>query len=81
MIEIPPGRLQRETLDALIEAFILREGTDYGSVEVSLGDKLSQVRRQIERGEVFITYDPATENCNLMTREEFRRAAAESCGD
>ena len=40
MIEIPAERLSAEVLRAVIEEFILREGTDYGSYEVSLEDKI-----------------------------------------
>lgn len=77
MIEIPAGRLSADILRAVIEEFILREGTDYGSHEVCLEDKIDQVRGQLSRGEVLITFDPATENCNLLTRNQFQRYQAE----
>ena len=41
MIEIPPERLPEGTLVAVIEEYILREGTDYGNQEVSLDNKIS----------------------------------------
>ena len=73
MIEIPFKRLDAEILSAVIEEFILREGTDYGAWEVSLEDKISQVRGQLENGDVLITFDPRTENCTLLTRQQFLR--------
>ena len=72
MIEIPVDRLDPELLDAIIEEFILREGTDYGIQEVALDAKLAQVRRQIDRGKVVVVFDPELESCNLLTREQFR---------
>ena len=45
-IEIPPQQLSAEVLDALIEEYITREGTDYGEVEYSLEQKLAQVKAQ-----------------------------------
>ena len=36
MIEIPLDRLEKSTLSAVIEEFVLREGTDYGPSETSL---------------------------------------------
>ena len=72
MIEIPPQRLSADILDALIEEYVLREGTDYGRHEIALEDKIAQVRGQIGRGEVLITFDPASENCNLLSREQYR---------
>ncbi len=73
MIEIPAEKLSAEVLRAVIEEFILREGTDYGSYEVSLDNKIDQVKGQLKRGDVLITFDPATENCNLLTRNQFRQ--------
>jgi len=73
VIEIPFKRLDAEILSAVIEEFILREGTDYGAREVSLEDKIAQVRGQLENGDVLITFDPRTENCTLLTRQQFLR--------
>lgn len=76
-IEVPIEALSAELLDAIIESFILREGTDYGSVEFSLEAKLKQVRRQIEKGDVKIVFDPTTESVNLMTDRDFKKHSLE----
>lgn len=47
-----------------------REGTDYGLYEVSLATKVEQVRRQLERGQVVIVFDPLSESVSILTREE-----------
>ena len=73
MIEIPADRLSADALSAVIEEFILREGTDYGVSEVSLENKIDQVRRQLSNGDVLITFDPVTENRNLLTRHQFNQ--------
>ena len=44
MIEIPLDRLSSDLLNAIIEEFINREGTDYGVSEVSLETKIQQVK-------------------------------------
>ena len=72
-VEVPIDALNAELLDAIIESFILREGTDYGSVEFSLETKLKQVRKQIEKGDVRIVFDPSTESVNLMTDRDFKK--------
>lgn len=77
MIEIPADMLSADILYGIIEEFILREGTDYGSQEVSLDSKIDQVKRQLSKGDVLITFDPATENCNLLTRHQFKKYQAE----
>jgi len=73
VIEIPSERLSRDILGAVIEEYILREGTDYGVQEASLESKIKQVHRQIIQGDVLITFDPVTENCTLLTRNQFNR--------
>lgn len=74
MIEIPPDQLSSETLDAVIESFVLREGTDYGVVEVTLSEKIAQVRKQIAKGDIVLVYDEMLETCNLLTKREFQRS-------
>jgi uncharacterized protein YheU (UPF0270 family) len=71
VIEIPPSRLAPALLEAIIEAFILREGTDYGAEEISLERKIAQVKRQIEKGTVVIVFDEDSESCNLLRRDDF----------
>ena len=73
MIEIPAERLNAEIMTAIIEEFILREGTDYGVQEVDFASKVSQVTALLKAGEVIITFDPKTENCTLLTRQQFHR--------
>ena len=58
--------LEPDTLRAVIESFVLREGTDYGVHETSLEDKVAQVLGQLRRGEAHITFDPATESINVV---------------
>src|SRR3954469_9256565 len=61
-----PDDLEPDTLRAVIESFVLREGTDYGVHETSLEDKVAQALTQLRRGEAHITFDPATESINLV---------------
>ena len=77
VIEIPIDRLSGEILNAIIEEFILREGMDYGAQEAGMDNKVAQVHRQLARGDVLITFDPATENCTLLTRHQFQRYSTE----
>ena len=65
-IRLAPDDLEPDTLRAVIESFVLREGTDYGEHETSLEDKVAQVLIQLRRGEAHITFDPATESVNVV---------------
>lgn len=71
-VVVPAEQLSAEALTGLIEAFINREGTDYGEVEWSLEEKVAQVRELLRRREVAIVFDPLTESCTLVSREALR---------
>ncbi len=78
MIEIPAANLAPETLRALIESYIVREGTDYGDAEYSLDNKVAQVKRQLERGDILLMWDEVLESCNLITKNQWQSYLAES---
>jgi len=67
---VPWQELQEDTLTNLIEHFVLREGTDYGEQEFALADKVAQVRRQLQTGEVVIVYSELHESINIVPRQE-----------
>lgn len=69
---IPPDQLSKEALVGLIEAFINREGTDYGEQEIPVNIKIEQIKSQLNRGEVVIVFDAASESVNLITAKEYR---------
>jgi uncharacterized protein len=65
-IRLAPDDLEPDTLRAVVESFVLREGTDYGEHEALLEDKVAQVLTQLRRGEAHITFDPGTESVNMV---------------
>lgn len=65
-IEVPMDKLGSEILTRIIEEFVLREGTDYGSSEVSLETKVGQVYKQLEKGDVKIFFEPESESVTLV---------------
>lgn len=71
-IEIPVERLSPEALTGLIDAFVLREGTDYGHDEPTLEDKRADVRRQIDSGEVAVVFDPKQQSATLVLRRDLK---------
>ncbi len=68
---IPWQYLAPETLDNLIESFVLREGTDYGEHERSLEQKVSDVKRQLKSGDVVLVWSELHETVNIMPRNAF----------
>lgn len=72
-LEIPADRVSAEALNALMEEFILREGTDYGHSELTLDDKKKKVQKQMDSGRAKIVYSIQTENTTLMLASELAR--------
>ena len=70
---IPWQELATDTLNSLIESFVLREGTDYGEHERSLED----VRRQLKNGEVVLVWSELHESVNIMPRGQLRAGQEE----
>lgn len=68
---IPYQELEQTTLDAICREFVLREGTDYGVEEVSLEQKIGQIKQQLKLGEVVIVYSELHETVNLISKSEF----------
>jgi uncharacterized protein YheU (UPF0270 family) len=67
-MEIPWTMLQPATLRAVIEEFVLREGTEYGEHDISLDDKVDAVMRQLRRGEARVVWDAESETTTLVVR-------------
>ncbi len=65
--------MSQEALDGLVEEFVTREGTDYGMEECTLDMKIGAVVSQIERRDVVIVFDPESQTCNILTKEELSR--------
>jgi uncharacterized protein len=72
-IEVPAQAVSPEALSAIIDDFILREGTDYGAQEIAHESKVRRVRQQLEKGDVKITFDPKTETVTLLTKNDWLR--------
>lgn len=67
-VEVPHTELAPATLRAVIESFVLREGTDYGERDVSLDRKVADVQRQLECGEAVIVYDPESDSIDIVVK-------------
>jgi uncharacterized protein len=66
-VVVPYTELSADLLHAVIESFVLREGTDYGEREISLDDKVARVVGQLRRGEARIVFDPESESVTIVT--------------
>ncbi len=74
MVEIMPAQLSRAALEGLVVEFVTRDGTDYGSRERAVEDKVAQVLRAIERGEARIVFETRSETVNIVPVVAARRS-------
>ncbi len=70
-VVVPWQDLAADTLEAMVEEFVTRDGTDYGEQEASLASKVSQVKRSLELGEYLIVYFPADQSVNIISKREW----------
>jgi uncharacterized protein YheU (UPF0270 family) len=68
---IPLEQLSTETLTAIIEDFILREGTEYGAENISKQVKVAQVKNQLEQGTAVLVYSELHESVNILPSDQF----------
>jgi uncharacterized protein YheU (UPF0270 family) len=77
-IEVPYLELSSTALRGVIESVILREGTDYGTVELTLEEKVARVMHQLGRREARIMFDPRTESVHIVPTPAPGSAAADT---
>jgi uncharacterized protein YheU (UPF0270 family) len=65
-VAVPYTELAADLLHAVVESYVLREGTDYGEKEFSLEDKVAHVISQLKRGDAQIMFDPESETVSIM---------------
>jgi uncharacterized protein YheU (UPF0270 family) len=67
---VPAQRLQGDVLQALLEEYASRDGTDYGERECTLEEKVAQLLRQLRTDELQILYDVDSEQWDLLPRAQ-----------
>jgi uncharacterized protein len=65
-VVVPYTELAADLLHAVVESYVLREGTDYGEREFSLDEKVAHVIGQLKRGDAQIMFDPETESVSIV---------------
>lgn len=71
-LEVPYRMLPEETLDALLEAFVTRQGYDTTDTGDGMHGWVSELKGQLERGELLIAHDLQTETTEVMTQLQWR---------
>lgn len=75
---VPLSELEKETIRSIAEAFVLREGTDYGEVEVSFEEKVDHVIGRLNSGEAVLVYSQLHETVDIRPAESYDPSAEEA---
>ena len=67
-VVVPHTELSEELLRAVLESFVLREGTDYGEHELSLAAKTARLLARLKRGDVQIVFDPESQSVTIVPK-------------
>ena len=68
-VEIPFSLLEAETLNALLEVFVTRQGYDT-TTEQGILNWTEQLKKQLNKGELVILHDIETETTEVMTLKQ-----------
>ncbi len=69
-VEISFEQIEPETLRMLVEEYITRDGTFYGSVELDMKNKIEMVIDQLKKGEAVITWDLESQTSNIVLKKD-----------
>jgi len=65
-LEIPPERINPDTLRRMIEEFVTREWSELSDADYSLDQKVDQVLRQLKDRRARIVFDCRSETWNII---------------
>ena len=68
---IPQEAVSSEALEKIIEEFVLREGTEYGDHDVSMQEKIAQVKLQLKAKTALLVYSELHESVNIVPKDQY----------
>ena len=71
-VEVPYRMLPGETLEALLEAFVTRQGYDTTDTGEGMRGWVAELKRQLARDELIIAHDLQTESTEVLTLAQWR---------
>lgn len=75
---IPFQELLPETLRALLEDFVSRDGAIHGHAEATMDQKVGAVMQQLRAGSAVIVFDADDETCSVVEKRSLSRPPTDS---
>lgn len=70
-VQVPIESIQQATLSRLVEEFVTRDGTDYGSREIPTEQKASRAMAALQAGQAVVVFDPNTGSVTIVDADAF----------
>ncbi|NVK72986.1 hypothetical protein C0J08_16015 [Marinomonas sp. CT5] len=67
---IPYDSLAAETLEAILDDIVSRDGTDYGDYDLSSAQKREQALRALQSGEAVLLFDTESETIKMIPKSD-----------
>jgi uncharacterized protein YheU (UPF0270 family) len=71
-IEVPARMLPSDTLDALLETFVTRQGYDTTDTSEGMRGWVAELKQQLKRGDLLIAHDLELEMTEVMTLAQWQ---------
>ena len=75
-VQVPVERVPAETLNALLEEFASRDGTDYGAQETPLETRVASLTARLRGGSLQLLFDVSSESWDILATDDARRLLA-----
>lgn len=69
-VVVPVSAIAEATLDNLLREFVTRDGTDYGAVETTEGQRVAQLRAALRSGDAVLLFDTDAETHDIVPRRD-----------
>lgn len=69
IIDIPIEQIPKDALDALLEEFVTRGGTNYGEADFTLKEMVEQVKIALKNQKAILQYDDETETFDIFLKD------------
>ncbi|MCX5661015.1 MAG: YheU family protein [Planctomycetota bacterium] len=77
---VPHESLKPETLDALLEEFVTRDGAVHGHQDTPTDRQIEAVRKLLTSGKAVIVFDDETESCTICLTDAKGQPIADTPG-
>ncbi len=67
---IPHRSLESDTLQAILQEIVTRDGTDYGTKELDTEIKVAQLRDALNLGSACLVFDAESESCSILPADQ-----------